>query len=181
MSRTRTPASLGPPPVRWCSRWWRSDRMPGTASTKRWSWSTNGGLPGEGPQRVQLRALQLAAGGVRQQRDDRRGDEVGDPEEPDLPLVREADRDEDAVGRAGDEDHRHPREEAGADGGAQRVVARAVEQLVAPAVARDEALLEPRPQVQQPEADAREQQPAEERVGDPRVAREARLERRHRA
>src|SRR4051794_6817751 len=102
--------------------------------------------------------LQLAADAVGDRPGDRRGDERGDAEEPHLPLVREAEGHQEAVPGPGEEGHADPHEEGDADRRAQGVVARAVEEMVGPPVAGDEALLEPRPRIERQEADGREQQ-----------------------
>src|SRR3954453_6112626 len=85
-------------------------------------------------------APQAPAGAVGGEGDDRREQPDADPPEPDLHLVAEPEEDEEAVGRAGEEDEEPPAQEAEPERGPQRRVARAVEHVVAPAIARQPAL-----------------------------------------
>ena len=75
--------------------------------------------------------------------DQHRQDPDRDPVEVDLPGVADPERDQHPVGGAGHEDQHHPGEEAGADRGPHRRVARAVEDVVGAAAL--EAALEEGP------------------------------------
>src|ERR1700747_1874289 len=110
---------------------------------------------------MRLRRSQLLAHPFCDEEHDKRDDEGRDPEEPHLPLVAESDADEDAVGRSGDEDDRHPTEEGRPERRSPRLIAGSVEKVVATAVADDPAF-EEGPRVERGEDDPGEEHTAEE-------------------
>src|SRR5439155_678638 len=129
-----------------------------------------------------LRGLALELRGepaYEEERDEWPADRNGAPE-PDLRRVRNPERDVDAVGRAGEEDRRDPGDHRGADPGAPRVVARAVEQVVQ-AVVPCHTPLDRRPREQEAEHEQREEHAAPERVRHERVPADHDVEAGHQA
>src|SRR4051812_27929076 len=132
----RTTPATRPENAGWPStpvRGWRPEaRAPALTGGSGW-WAPHS----DHAERVGVGALELAAHVERQRAHDERGDDREPTEEPHLALVGDADRDEDPIGRAGDEDREHPREEGGAEGRPPGVVPGPLEQVVRPVVAGD--------------------------------------------